>query len=421
MSGNVSLDFAVAEINTTGATAKASGGTTTAPSELIRQADRPWRRALLTAFAVWLTAYVVQLTVSALAYLAQRQHAPEHWSIAHQWTQWDALHYVRISVEGYAIGPGYPAFFPFYPIVIRLCDSVLPGDAVVSAWVVAHACAFGALTMLYRLAEHELGRQVAQRAAIYLAVFPMGFFLLAPYNTSLFLLLATGTLYAVRRGHWLLAGTLGALSSATRLFGVLLAVAMAVELLRRYRAGQLRFGQRRFSAAVLSIALVPMGVIAYMVYSALVLGNPVAFSAAQNQWGRGYTVPGVAWWDAAWQAFQRPLLHPTTLAALLDAGIYLMAAVLLVLAVVGPWRLRRDQFYLVAYSAATMILLAATEVGGNRPMQSSPRYLMEATVIFLVLARIGANQLVDRAVIAIGIALQVVLAIVFLSGTFLVA
>jgi hypothetical protein len=46
---------------------------------------------------------------------------------------------------------------------------------------------------------------------------------------------------------------------------------------------------------------------------------------------------------------------------------------------------------------------------------------MEAVAIFLVLARIGANQVVDRAVLVIGVALHAVFLVVFMAGTFLVA
>jgi hypothetical protein len=377
---------------------------------------RPWRVASLTALTVWLLGVLVQGAVSVLAYLAQGKPLPQHWSIAAQWLQWDAGHYVRIAVEGYGIGPGFPAFFPLYPVLIRYGDAVLPGNAVTSAWIIAHACALGALAVLHRLTEHEFGRRVAQRTTIYLAVFPVGFFMFAPYNTSLFLLLSIGALYAVRRGHWWLAGGLGALASATRLFGVLLAAAMAFEYLRQCRAGQ-----RRPGADLISIALVPLGVAAYMAYCARVLGNPMAFSVAQDQWGRAYTVPGGAWWDAVRHLFDHPVTHLSTVAALLDAGTYAVAVVLLLLCLVGPWKFRRDQLYLVVYSAATLLLLGATEVGGSRPMQSAPRYILEATAVFLVLGRIGVKPLVDRAVLAVGLALQVALATVYLSGTWLVA
>jgi hypothetical protein len=114
------------------------------------------------------------------------------------------------------------------------------------------------------------------------------------------------------------------------------------------------------------------------------------------------------------------LLDPGALAAMLDAGTTLVAVVLLVMAVVGPFRFRRDQLYLVVQATLTLVLLMSTEVDG-RSMQSAARYTMEAVAIFFVLARMGANQLVDRSVLTIGIALHAVFLIIFMAGTFLVA
>jgi Gpi18-like mannosyltransferase len=377
-----------------------------APEPTRTRVRSPWRAAFLSALVVWSAATVMHLAVSALAGLSRRG-APE---ILLGWNRWDAGHYVRIAESGYHLGPGFPAFFPLYPLLIHLTDPLLPGGAVVSALVVANAAALGALAVLHRLAEHEFGPMVAQRATWYLVAFPTGFFLFIGYNESLFLLLAVGALYAGRRGHWWLAGALGALSSATRLFGVLLMVPLAIEYLRG----------RRIRLDVLGIALVPLGVIAYSVYCAVELGNPLAFSAAQDQWGRRYTFPGEAWLIAIRQIGGHRLLDPAALAAILDAGTALVAVVLLVMAVIGPYRFRRDQVYLVAQGALTLVLLMSTEVSG-RSMQSAARYTMEAVAIFFVLARLGANQLVDRTVLTIGIALHAVFLVVFMAGTFLVA
>jgi hypothetical protein len=46
---------------------------------------------------------------------------------------------------------------------------------------------------------------------------------------------------------------------------------------------------------------------------------------------------------------------------------------------------------------------------------------MEAVAMFLVLGRMGANQVVDRALLTAGVALQAVFLVVFMAGTFLVA
>lgn len=378
---------------------------------------RPWRSAWLAALAVWSTSVAVRLAVSALAWLTYRGNgpAPDLWSVALSWNGWDAGHYVRIAESGYHLGPGFPAFFPLYPMLIQVLDPVLPGGGVASALVVAHAAAFGALVVLYRLADYEFGPRVAQRAAWYLAAFPMGFFLFLGYNESLFLLLMVGALYAGRRGHWWLAGTLGALSSATRLFGVLLIAPLAVEYLR-----QVGWQPRRVRMDVLGLALVPLGVVGYSLYCLVEFGNPLQFSVAQDQWGRRYTFPGEAWLISIRQVAGHGPLDKATLGTLVDAGTILLAVILLILCVKGPFKFRPDQRYLVVQAGITLVTLMSTEVGG-RSMQSAARYAMEAVAIFLVLARMGANQMADRAILMTGAALQAVFLVVFMAGTFLVA
>ncbi len=376
--------------------------------KLLLPSGRPWHAAFRAALAVWTVFTLMHLAVSALAWLPRRGATPDPWTMVLGWNNWDAGHYVRIAESGYHLGPGFPAFFPLFPLLVHVA-----GGGVAAALLVANLAAFGTLAVLHRLAEHEFGPRVAQRATWYLAAFPMGFFLFIGYNESLFLLLALGALYAGRRGHWWLAGGLGALSSATRLFGLLLMAPLAVEYLRQidWRPGRIR-------ADVLGLALVPLGVVAYSVYCAVELDNPLAFSVAQDQWGRRYTFPGMAWVTAV-QQIGGPL-DPATLGALIDAGTTLLAVVLLVLAVAGPWKFRRDQVYLVVQAALTLVLLMSTEVGG-RSMQSAARYAMEAVAVLLVLARAGARPLVDRAVLVVGVSLHAVFLLIFMSGTFLVA
>ncbi|WP_430791833.1 mannosyltransferase family protein [Actinoplanes sp. G11-F43] len=380
------------------------------PLILPARRTRPWRTALLAAVAVWAATTVARVAVSAFAWLPQRQ-VPEAWMVVFGWNRWDAVHYVQIAEHGYHLGPGYPAFYPLYPILIRLFDPLLPGGGVVSALVVANLAAIGALAVLHRLAEHEFGPLVAQRATWYLAAFPTGFFLFVGYNESLFILLAVGALYAGRRGHWWLAGTLAAFSSATRLFGLLLIVPLAYEYFRRGRIGR----------DVFALGLVPLGLAAYSLYCWVSLGDPLAFSVAQQQWGREYTFPGLALLTAFEQRSGRPLLDPGSLAALLDAGTVLFALILLVACVRGRWRFRRDQMYLVVHAVIAFGVLTSTEVGG-RAMMSAARFTLEAVAVFLVLARIAVHPLADRAVLVIGMSLHAVLLVVYMaSGDFMVA
>ncbi|MFI5841795.1 mannosyltransferase family protein [Catenuloplanes sp. NPDC051500] len=363
----------------------------------------PWRAAFIVAIAAWSAATAIRLAITALT-----PHG------VMDWVQWDAVLYVRIAEAGYHVGgPSYPAFFPLYPLLIRLADPILPGGGIASALVIANLSAIGALALLHRLAEHETDPLTAQRAVWFLTASPMGFFLFVGYNESLFLMLSIGALYAARKGHWWVAGSLGALSSATRLFGVLLMLPLAIEYLRH--AG---WQPRRIRLDVLGIALVPMGVVAYSIYCWRELGSPMAFSAAQDQWSRQYTIPGGAWVISAGQS--DGWLGPQTLGSIIDAGSMLVVVVLMILCVVGPYRFRLDQAYLVAYSAICVLLVLSTEVGG-RALQSAPRYAMEAIAIFLVMGRIGARPTADRVMLTIGMALHAALLIIYMNGNFLVA
>ncbi|GAA1658906.1 mannosyltransferase family protein [Actinoplanes couchii] len=386
------------------------------PTPILVPARSPWGTALLAAGAVWAATTVARLAVSALAWLPRGGgETPDVWMILLGWNKWDAGHYVQIAEHGYHLGPGFPAFYPVYPLLIRLFDPALPGGALISALIIANVAAVGALAVLHRLADHEFGPRVARRAIWYLAAFPTGFFLFIGYNESLFILLSLGALYAGRRGHWWLAGALGALSSGTRLFGLLLVVPLAIEYLR-----QVDWQPRRARADVAALAMVPLGLLAYSVYCWIDLGSPLAFSIAQDQWGREYTLPGGAWLTAVQQIDGRGLLDPVTLAAVIDAGTVLIAAGLLVFCVAGPYRFRRDQMYLIAHAATASAVLTMTEVGG-RAMMSASRFTLEAAAVFLVLARMGARDTVDRAILTVGMALQGILLAVFMAGTFLVA
>ncbi|WP_045744414.1 mannosyltransferase family protein [Actinoplanes rectilineatus] len=377
---------------------------------------RPWRAALLAALAVWSATTVARLAVSALAWLPRGgDEIPGLTSILLGWNRWDAGHYVQIAESGYHLGPGYPAFYPLYPLLIRLFDPLLPGGALISALVIANAAAFGTLAVLHRLADHEFGPRAAQRTIWYLAAFPTGFFLFIGYNESLFILLSLSALYAARRGHWWLAGALGGLSSGARLFGLLLVVPLAIEYLR-----QIGWRPRRIRPDVAALALVPVGLLSYSVYCLVELGDPLAFSVAQDQWGREYTVPGGALLTAFQQTGGHRLLDPVTIAALLDAGTVLVAIGLLVLCLAGPYRFRRDQVYLVVHAALAFAVLTTTEVGG-RAMMSASRFTLEAAAVFLVLARIGAGRTADRTILVIGMALQAVFLATYMVGAFMVA
>ncbi len=375
-------------------------------------APRPWRRACLPALGVWSAAAVAHTITAYYTIVIGNRPQQGLTDIVAAYNVWDTVHYLEIAAKGY-VHDYSPAFFPLYPLTVRFAEAILPLAPMVAALSVSYACAYLALVFLFRLAEHEFGTRVASRTIWYLAVFPAAFALFAAYNTSMFIMLAVGALYYMRRGNWWVAGTLSALASATRLFGILLALPMVIEYLRQR-------GLRGIRADVLALTLVPAGLVAYSLYCWTVLGDPLKFIHAQEIWKREYVWPGQSLWDAAAYIFELRTAADghTPLVEIVEFLSLSVAVVLIALSIVGPWRLRRDQLYLQAYGVMGILLLCSTEVHWGNLLQSAPRYTLEAVPIFMVLARMGANQIVDRLVIAVGLTVQTFLLLMFLNWGF---
>jgi Gpi18-like mannosyltransferase len=333
------------------------------------------------------------------------------------WNKWDTGHYVGIAVHGYDPESQNPAFFPLYPLLIRWFEPVLPGGALSAALIISHIACIAALATLFRLTEDLHGSVLARRTVLYLMAYPFAFYLVAAYNESLFLALTVGALYCMRRGHWWFAGCLGALASGTRLAGLLLGLAFVFEY------GRQRGSLRRVRPDALAIALVPVGTVLYAVFCARAFGDPLRFLSIQETWGRQLSWP----WEGMAQAVQHSVeasregavFQPIVVLNAIDGLALVVSLVLLVLSIVGPWRLGGDSAYLIVFGIASFLLVLPSPLGMTVPLHGVPRYVLEFIPAFLVLARMGANEYVDRFYTTVAWAVQGVLLIAFFFGLWL--
>ena len=147
------------------------------------------------------------------------------------------------------------AFFPVYPLTIKLCTLLSPANSAVAAMLIANAAFLATLYLLRALCRATADEATAQRAILYITVFPTAFYSYAPYSESLYLLASTASLLALHRRRWWAAGACGALAAATRVLGVFLLFAFALEYLRAHRRRALRPTLR--AAALISAAWPP--------------------------------------------------------------------------------------------------------------------------------------------------------------------
>jgi hypothetical protein len=312
--------------------------------------------------------------------------APEAPDFLVPWTRWDGLIYLDIADEGYeANGPERTPFFPFFPMLMRL-GAALGGPTALWGVLVSLIATFCSLYFVYQIAEKHWGQKVARNAVLTFAFFPTAFFLNAVYSEALFVAFAAGSYWAayVRR-DLLLAGLWGALAAATRNSGVLLLIPLFYLWLRN----RSEFGWR----GLWELALVPAGLLGYMILLWYEFGDPLMFANAQTTgWGRELTNP-LATLEKAWTSAAEGLkyvLDPATLflgetaAPSLEASntvniIFLILFLVLMgigFAILPPG--------LSVYSFLATLPAVLTPATGL-PLMSLPRFLLGAFPLFFVL------------------------------------
>ncbi|MBN1173857.1 MAG: hypothetical protein JXA67_16920 [Micromonosporaceae bacterium] len=373
--------------------------------------DRPWVRSLRSSLAVWVITHVAYFVLTFFAFFQSNRPVPKSVAKAFaNWGNWDAEWFVWIANHGYTGYTGKSideersaAFFPLYSLLIKIVSFVTV-EPVVAAVLIAFSAQIGAFTVLHRLIEREFDRDSASRTLWYLVAFPTGFYLGLTYNASLFLLLVIGSMYLMRQGTWWAAGVLCALATATRSSAVLLAIPFLYEYLRRRN-----FRLRDIRADVCWIGLLPVGIVSYSIFCWFTFGDPLKFMHAQALWFRERDWPWIGIYQSFKILFTTPNILGNDVRNIIDLGSVLFVAVFLVLAFVGPWKYRRDQWMFPIFGVAAVLFVIcfpSADVINRVPLLSAGRLCLEAFPAFMIMGRIGRNQTFDRAFCFIGVLVQ---------------
>jgi hypothetical protein len=341
-----------------------------------------WRAAWTSRLAIWVTG----LAALAVWGRSGREHDFDPAGLTQPFgaigdalaapsAAWDSVWYLSIADGGYPDGQR-AAFFPLYPLLVRIGGWIV-GSPLVAGALISLACFVVAAALLHELTRLELGAEAARWTVLGLAWSPMSFFFSAVYSEAVFLVVSVGAVLAARRGRWWLACALAGLGAATRSAGVVLFVPLALLML----------DDPPRPRDVLSLLLVPAGLLVYM--GGLALGGHDAFAPfhAQDVWFREFAGPfGGVWdgvvagWDGARQLLsgQREHVYFTRAGGdpYLAARVNLMLLAFLVAAVpmlIGA--LRRLPLAYAAYAVAALALPLSYPVG-PQPLMSLPRFLL---------------------------------------------
>lgn len=201
----------------------------------------------------------------------------------------DASSYLGIAENGYVTEGDarfHIVFFPFFPNLIRVVQAFV-GNYLVSGFIVSNITSIVAALVVYELAALDLHRKNAMRVVKYIFIFPAAFFFFIPMTESLFLALSLMCLYFVRKKEWLIGCLCGALAAYTRSPGVLLIVPVAIEfgrdLMGNYKLLSKKAFIHRIISAVSFLAIISMGLLAYLFINYHVTGNAFQFSIYQRE------------------------------------------------------------------------------------------------------------------------------------------
>jgi hypothetical protein len=328
---------------------------------------RPSRRGAVTA--VLLVVAVRLLGLVVLAGTAAHEGRSAHARLV----RWDSQWYAGIARSGYGHTVLHPdgrhlsdyAFFPLYPLLERVV-AALTGLAYVDAGlVVSWLATVVAAAGIYAVGARVHGVRAGVVLAVLWAALPVGIVTSMAYSEALFTALAAWALYACLGRRWLLAGLLAALAGLTRPVGAAVVAAVVVTAVVQL----LRERDARPPAGAL---LAPLGLLGYVGWVGLRVGEPTGYFRVARGWGNGFDGGrAFASWTAGLLGGPR-----WPLGVLLVLGVAVLLG-LLVLAV------RDGQPLPLLVFAGVLLVLALTTSGY---FGSKPRYLLPAFPLLLPVA-----------------------------------
>jgi hypothetical protein len=395
-----------------------------------------WRIIVAQATALWFVTRIAYVVLTYFAVLLTR-HTPLNGyaavsphALVDAWRQWDTIWYVNIAHLGYWKLQAL-AYFPLYPMLIRLATLVIGPHWMAAALIVANLGTLAAfIGIALWIAQEDSSRGAGMRTIRALAAYPLALFLFAGYSEGIFIALVAFTFFFARRGSWLWAAICAFLAGLTRLTAVALALPLLWEYGRQHgwwertrwewaRLRQnLRAEARGIGLGALAAGAAPAGFVLFDFYlwTRFHQKNPIP-RIEHMFWHHTNMLPPQAIAAVTQQFFQTPFWTYWKAHQLLD--IVPVAAFAIIIAVSA----RKLPVTYTIYTAAILLLAIISPITKGYPdlLMSAGRYMLAALPVFLVLGRwMGHHSWLDLLLTSGGFMLQGVLVAVLLNGGWLI-
>lgn len=260
---------------------------------------------------------------------------------------------MRAPVAGFHHHYSDWAFFPTFPLVLRVVHAVTRLPYPATGFVLSLVSGLVAVRVMYALGE-RVRTGLGRRTAVLVCVWPASAVFGLPYSEGLYVVAAGVALVGLMDRRWVVAGIAGAVASGTRATGVAVIAAAAA-------AAAYHFARNRDATALVAPLLATGGLVAYLAYGWAQTGDVLVWRHAENLWSQQFNFgrPMFSGWAHIFQP-GRPIRF--------GAMLQIFGALALVAFAVAGWSARRKlSMPLVVYAAVAVVLMLGYSAVGTRP------------------------------------------------------
>lgn len=341
-------------------------------------------RSFFFPATVWL---ITLLTTTLTVYIFDYVILPGIHPVAHNWllnfASWDGEWYSAIARKGY-YSVALTAFFPVYPLLIKLLHAVTGCKQFLCGILVANISFLLALMFFYKLLLQQFpqDKTIAERSLWILAVFPTALFFNMTYTESTSLLFIILFFFCLQQNNWYQALLWGGLATLTHDLNVVLSLSALAYLfkMRNTLSGKI------FLLRFFSIAILPLSLCFYMVYLWIVFGSPIEFVHAQTAWGRVFMVPV---YDMVYLITHIPAKFSHNFSFMMEVNVWItLLFIALIIPLVLDKRITLEQklFYIV-----TLLASIISGTNGGVP-ESYGRFMLVLFPGYILLAQWARSE-----------------------------
>jgi len=340
----------------------------------------------------------------------------------------DGAHYLIIAKDGYQ--QYQQAFFPLYPLMIRIIICILPISYFASGYILSWVFWIIGLYLLVQLMRDLFPDKRIEKYILAFLVFPTSFFYISVYPESIFFLLLLAVFLLLLRKKYIYAGIFAYFAGMTKIQGFLLFLPFAFvlwDLLLRQKNSRnmsiIGFIISVFTKnwrVVVGMLSPIAGLATYSLYLYYYYGDPLYYIHAQSAFGANRTsgeiilLPQVLYRYI--KIFVTANLSIQYVISLVECLLFLFVFALLLREVIRL--LREKSFFskpiwsgMVIYSVVAIIMPTLTGT-----LSSIPRYILVSIASFMLFGQL--KHIPYWIMVTLFTIIHVSMYILFISGYF---